>query len=68
MLMIKAFSDVYHESPKMQAIEIKDGNSLDPGPGSGTKKDVKNEGRTDYMHENKQGYDRMSAGLACFFL
>jgi hypothetical protein len=41
MLMIKAFSDIYHECPKIQAIEIKDVNYLDLGPGRRTKKMLK---------------------------
>lgn len=38
MLMTKMFSDIYHEFPKIQVIEIKDFKRLDLGLGSRTKK------------------------------
>jgi hypothetical protein len=31
------------------------------------KKDVKNEDRTDYVHEKKRAYDKMAGDLSSFF-
>ena len=55
MLMVKTHSDIRHESPKTQAIEIKDLNRIEVGPGSETKKMLKTKDEpTICMKTNRQ--------------
>jgi len=52
---------------KNQVFENMEVRLIHVGSGALTKKDVKNEGRTDYVHENTDMDDKMSRRNTTFF-
>jgi hypothetical protein len=60
LMIIKVVSDIHHEHHENQVIEIKPVNHIDLRPGRQKEKDVKNEGRSGDVDENKWVVDTFS--------